>query len=222
MTLAYPGERSKLSEHLASDSFLIALDDFEMESKVREREPKDLESAMKLAQRFEVFKGAVEATSFSSRRYNRAVTEENCNSQRVAVARSGGSCESYHVTSNRRHGCNRNRQVSNQVGTNEDQEWKHDTTRRIDHLQQAHDKSLSENKKIAAENAESIRSRSITTSRTIAVIGYSARYTELMAATETTARRLIVGQRTELFNYGDLSHFARNYPVRQQTRQCWH
>jgi hypothetical protein len=72
MTLAYPGERSKLSEHLARDSFLIALDDPEMELKVREREPEDLESAVKLAQRFEVFKGAVEATSSSNRRYNRA------------------------------------------------------------------------------------------------------------------------------------------------------
>ena len=55
MALAYPGERSSLSEHIARDAFLSALDDADLELKVREREPIDLDAAVKLAQRFEVF-----------------------------------------------------------------------------------------------------------------------------------------------------------------------
>ena len=56
MALAYPGEKSGLSEHIARDAFLGALDDPEFELKIREREPVDLDSAVKLAQRFEVFR----------------------------------------------------------------------------------------------------------------------------------------------------------------------
>jgi hypothetical protein len=39
MALAYPGEKSSLSEHIARDAFLTALDDPEFELKIREREP---------------------------------------------------------------------------------------------------------------------------------------------------------------------------------------
>jgi len=49
MALAYPGERSSLSEHIARDAFLSALDDAELKLKVREREPIDLDAAVKLA-----------------------------------------------------------------------------------------------------------------------------------------------------------------------------
>jgi len=50
MSLAYPGEKSSMAEHIARDAFLTALDDLDLELKVREREPKDLESTVKLAQ----------------------------------------------------------------------------------------------------------------------------------------------------------------------------
>jgi len=63
MTLAYPNEGSSLADHIARGVFLTALDDPEFELKVREREPKDLDSAVKLAQRFEVFKMAVESSN---------------------------------------------------------------------------------------------------------------------------------------------------------------
>jgi hypothetical protein len=220
MTLAYPGERSKLSEHLARDSFLIALDDPEMELKVREREPEDLESAVKLAQRFEVFKGAVEATSSSNRRYNRAVTEEKCNGRCGAMARQGDDCESHHAPSNRRQEFNRNRQVSNQVGTNEDQKWKQDITRKIDNLQQAHDKSLAENKKIAAENAE--LSKEIGRLRHLEQLRSTATQPGIQNSwppqrRQPTAQPSANGR--SCFNCGDPSHFARNCPVRQQTRR---
>ena len=67
MTLAYPGERSGLAEHIARDIFLTALNDPEFELKIREREPVDLDEALKLAQRFEVFKSAVQSSSSRDR-----------------------------------------------------------------------------------------------------------------------------------------------------------
>ena len=45
MILAYPGEQSSLSEHLARDAFLSALADREFELKIREREPTNLDVA---------------------------------------------------------------------------------------------------------------------------------------------------------------------------------
>jgi len=76
MALAYPGEKSGLSEHIARDAFLCALDDPDFELKIREREPVDLDSAVKLAQRFEVFKTTVESSSNPRHKVNRHVTNE--------------------------------------------------------------------------------------------------------------------------------------------------
>src|SRR5208282_745336 len=71
----YPGERSSLSEHIARDAFLSALDDADLELKVREREPTNLDAAVKLAQRFEVFKATVETSSNSRHRVARQVMD---------------------------------------------------------------------------------------------------------------------------------------------------
>jgi hypothetical protein len=76
MMLAYPGEKSKLAEHIARDAFLTALDNPEFELKIREREPEDLDQAVKLALRFEVFKQAVDSSPTPHRRMNRHVKEE--------------------------------------------------------------------------------------------------------------------------------------------------
>ena len=59
LTLAYPGQTCELSEHLGRDAFLTALDDPELELKVRDHDPTDLEGAVKLAQRFEVSRDTV-------------------------------------------------------------------------------------------------------------------------------------------------------------------
>jgi hypothetical protein len=80
MMMAYPGERSKLSEHMARDAFLSALDDQELELRVREREPATVEAAVKIAQRFEVFRSAVEASSSERHRINRQVAEASMTS----------------------------------------------------------------------------------------------------------------------------------------------
>ncbi|ESN95312.1 hypothetical protein HELRODRAFT_184464 [Helobdella robusta] len=56
MSLAYPGEQSRLATHLARDFFLSALDNAELELKVREKEPKNIDDALRFAQRLEVSK----------------------------------------------------------------------------------------------------------------------------------------------------------------------
>jgi len=48
-----------MSERLTKEHFLLAFDDPELELKVREKEPQTLDSALKYAQRLEVFRNAV-------------------------------------------------------------------------------------------------------------------------------------------------------------------
>jgi len=60
MTLAYPGEgASSLCEQIAKDYFIASLGDRDLELKIREREPRDLESAFKHAVRLEAYDKAV-------------------------------------------------------------------------------------------------------------------------------------------------------------------
>lgn len=61
MTLAYPGEStSSLCEQIAKDYFIAGLGDRDLELKIREREPRDLESAFKHAVRLEAYDRAVD------------------------------------------------------------------------------------------------------------------------------------------------------------------
>ena len=59
MMLAYPGDRSDMSERLAKEHFICVLDDPELELKDREKEPQTLDSALKSAQRLQIFSNAV-------------------------------------------------------------------------------------------------------------------------------------------------------------------
>jgi len=76
MILAYPGDRSAMAERLAKEHFLCALDDPELELKVREKEPQTLDPDLKTAQRLEVFRGAVRQRTFVCQRVNRQITEQ--------------------------------------------------------------------------------------------------------------------------------------------------
>ena len=68
MTLAYPGEgTSSLCEQIAKDHFIAALGDRDLELKIREREPRDLESAFKHAVRLEAYDKAVDDRSDQQR-----------------------------------------------------------------------------------------------------------------------------------------------------------
>ena len=59
LLLSYPREQSMVVEHLGRDAFLTALDDQDFELKIRERDPENLDAAVKLALRFEIARGAV-------------------------------------------------------------------------------------------------------------------------------------------------------------------
>ena len=60
MTLAYPGEgMSSLCEQIANDYFIASLGNRDLELKIREREPRDLESAFKHAVRLEAYNKVV-------------------------------------------------------------------------------------------------------------------------------------------------------------------
>jgi len=61
MSLAYPGETSRFSELIAKDAFLSALDDSHLELMCREHEPKDLDTALRIAMRLEQNEKAVSA-----------------------------------------------------------------------------------------------------------------------------------------------------------------
>jgi len=83
MEMAYPGEKSSLSEHIARDSFLTALGDAELELKVRQREPKDLDETVGISQRIEVFRNTVEASTAGRHRVNRLVVD-SCSKDKLS------------------------------------------------------------------------------------------------------------------------------------------
>jgi len=76
MSLAYPGEKSGLAEDIARDAFLIALEDPEFELKISEREPADLDTALKIAQRCKVSHGLVDASAGIRHQVTRQVVED--------------------------------------------------------------------------------------------------------------------------------------------------
>ena len=77
LSLAYPGEQSKMFEVCAKDAFLAALNDPEAEMKIREREPETLDAAVKIAQRLEITRSVVYASHTPTRdRVLRQVVEE--------------------------------------------------------------------------------------------------------------------------------------------------
>jgi len=59
MMVSYPGDQSPISENLAKEHFIVALEDPKLKLKIQEREPRTLDSALRVAQRFEVFRSAV-------------------------------------------------------------------------------------------------------------------------------------------------------------------
>ena len=60
MALAYPGDVSPLSQEMARDAFLTALDDVDFETRIRESEPRTLDDAYNRALRLEVIRKGVQ------------------------------------------------------------------------------------------------------------------------------------------------------------------
>jgi len=87
MILAYPDDRSPMSERVAKEHFIAAIDDPELELKVHEKEPQTLDTALKYAQRLEVYKNAVRQRR---QRFSRMVTaspDSRPNSPEVSTAK---------------------------------------------------------------------------------------------------------------------------------------
>jgi len=84
MALAYPGEKSKLAKHIASEALLVALSNTEFELKIREREPANFDDSLRIAQRYEVFKFAVESRATGRHRLNRHVSDGYASDRSVA------------------------------------------------------------------------------------------------------------------------------------------
>jgi len=174
MALAYPGEKSSLSEHIARDAFLSALDDPDFELKVREREPIDLDAAVKLAQRFEVFKSTVESSSHTRHRVNRQVVDDEervlttndlqtrvanvekqlqevrtppktNGNQQLPVTRPDEMQFSVGSTPGKRN--RRNRAVNNDTN-----QWKDEMNKKIQELQIAQQVAEGQSQRLAAEN----------------------------------------------------------------------
>ena len=145
MTLAYPGEHSSLSEHIARDAFLSAIDEPDLELKVREREPPDFDTAVKLAQRFELFKNTVDVSSSVRHRFNRQVINDDqsinariekiedrlqyseVQPQRASKEPDVGTRPKENMS---RHKSNKNRAVSYDAT-----EWKNEMMRKMEQLQ---------------------------------------------------------------------------------------
>ena len=83
MIRAYPGEsNSKLGQHIATDAFITALADSEMQVKIRDREPDTMEEAVKAALRYESSRAAAEPSLGSSRPRNvRSVEDQSPENQ---------------------------------------------------------------------------------------------------------------------------------------------
>ena len=55
MMLSYPGDQTPISENLAKEHFIVALEDPELELKIRQREPRTLDSALRLLKDLKYF-----------------------------------------------------------------------------------------------------------------------------------------------------------------------
>jgi len=87
MLRAYPGESdSKLGQHIATDAFITALADPEMQVKIRDRDRDTMEEAVKAALRYESNRAAAESSLGSSRQRSvRSVEDQPLESRPAEV-----------------------------------------------------------------------------------------------------------------------------------------
>ena len=142
MMLSYPGDQSPIAESLAKEHFIVALEDPELELKVREREPRTLDSALKVAQRLEVFRTAVRQPRLCD---VRQVTENQKEPFIETVAKverdvpKAAALESREV----------HRETS---GENVQDSWRENLLKRVKELEQAQQASEANTKKLIADN----------------------------------------------------------------------
>jgi len=221
MMLAYPGEKTNLSEHIARDFFLSALDDPDLELKIREREPPALDSAVKIAQRLEVFKSAVGQSSNTRQRLSRQVTETagSQDSLEDRVARierdlqdkqpSDVSTVHNQSPSELRKGKGKFKQRACATSVDSDREWKDKLLKKISDLENAQRVSEAQSKKFSAEN-DALQKE----------VGRLRHLEQLRAVPQTTEPRLpcrvndaaLSKQPRKCYNCGEPGHFFKRCP----------
>jgi len=167
MMLSYPGDQSPISENLTKEHFIVALEDPELELKIREREPRTLDAALGLAQRFEVFRNAVKQRK---QRMSRQVVEDVWTGSssdvvsEVDQSTNQTKTQQYGQTTSKPYGHGtstkafnkkqRKQQYENARATQEvrPDDWKEEMLNKVKNLEQAQQVTDANTKKIAAEN----------------------------------------------------------------------
>jgi transposase InsO family protein len=190
MALAYPHTAdSELSEIIARDAFLSALGDRELEIKVRDREPADLDSAFRAAARIETYLRPVVADADRER-------ETRGHRERFDVQRA--------------------RQVKERTVDGAD-----DTGAAMRDLREQLNRSLKMQEELSREVG---RMRTLVECRSEAKKAVSAELAERVENGTRGNPPASDGMRSQAsgracFNCGDLSHFARNCPLRRSNER---
>jgi len=166
MMLSYPGDHSPIWEKMAKEHFIMALEDPELELKIREREPRTLDSALKSAQRIEVFRDTVrQPKHYVSRqvtedwaqfpvesvaKVEQSATEEVTPSKELRETRCQMTDDQV-AKASRRGGRKKRSQRNRDTEEVRRDSWKEDLLKRVKELEQAQQAAEANSRKIAAE-----------------------------------------------------------------------
>ena len=227
MMLAYPGDRSAMAERMAKEHFICALDDPELELKVREKEPQTLDSALKSAQRLEVFRSAISQRSGARQRFNRHVMDASelssesleervvkivqdiTESQKQSKASSGNN--TFQQSKQRQHKEKKNKKKDDRqdvcaATVSNEQSWKDEMLKKLCDLEAAQQATDANSKKIAAEN-DALR-------KEVGRLKHMEQVGSIPAATAFTASQQQGANRETraCFNCGKVGHLSRFCP----------